>query len=56
MTDEFISIDVYTDGSTNKYSDIPFGLEGCYVEGSLNCPECSGMIVWRNFVETPLTD
>ncbi len=31
-------------------------LEGCYVEGSLKCPECDGMIVWRNFVETPLTD
>ena len=31
-------------------------LEGCYVEGSQKCPECDGMIVWRNFVETPLTD
>ena len=31
MTDEFISIDVYTDGSTNNYVDIPFGLAGCGV-------------------------
>lgn len=31
-------------------------LEGVYVEGSTKCPECDGMIVWRNFVETPLTD
>lgn len=31
-------------------------LEGVYVEGSTKCSECDGMIVWRNFVETPLTD
>lgn len=30
-------------------------LEGVYAEGSTKCPECDGMIVWRNFVETPLT-
>lgn len=29
MSNEFILVDVYTDGSTNTFPDVPFGLAGC---------------------------